>query len=213
VSTRCSRAFSCPSTREFGTPDAARPPARPPPEHPCGWLEERDSVSARLPVFAGRRVRACGEEDPGRPHPAAVSRAARARERDDANARAARRRPCRAPRAVLGAESALVFSPHAAGRRIVGPSGRDRSHRHPDRPLQRAHRPQILREEVPLGRILRDAGIEYRSRPTAFFEVAPTPEIMGIFWMREPRALYGRQTEITVGGARIGNIVEILPLV
>ena len=74
-------------------------------------------------------------------------------------------------------------------------------------------RTQIFREEVPLGRILREAGIEYKSRPQVFFEVTPTPEIMGIFWMPEPRTLYGRQTEMTLQGARIGNIVEILPLV
>jgi hypothetical protein len=37
--------------------------------------------------------------------------------------------------------------------------------------------------------------------------------MMGVFWMREPRTLYGRQTEMTVGGRKIGDIVEILPLV
>ena len=74
-------------------------------------------------------------------------------------------------------------------------------------------RTQIFLEEVPLGRILREAGIDCKSRPQVFFEVTPTPEIMGIFWMREPRTLYGRQTEMTLQGARIGNIVEILPLV
>jgi chorismate-pyruvate lyase len=74
-------------------------------------------------------------------------------------------------------------------------------------------RSQVLRNQVPLGRILRDGGVDYRSRPTTFFEVTPNSEMMGVFWMREPRTLYGRQTEVTVGGAKIGEIVEILPLV
>ena len=33
------------------------------------------------------------------------------------------------------------------------------------------------------------------------------------FRMREPRALYGRQTEVTLGGTKFGDIVEVLPLV
>jgi hypothetical protein len=31
--------------------------------------------------------------------------------------------------------------------------------------------------------------------------------------MREPRTLYGRRTEVTLHGRKIGDIVEILPLV
>ena len=37
--------------------------------------------------------------------------------------------------------------------------------------------------------------------------------MMGVFWMREPVTLYGRQTEMSVAGRKIGDIVEILPLV
>ena len=37
--------------------------------------------------------------------------------------------------------------------------------------------------------------------------------MMGVFWMREPRTLCGRQTELFEGGRKIGDIVEILPLV
>ena len=36
--------------------------------------------------------------------------------------------------------------------------------------------------------------------------------MMGVFWMREPRTLYGRQTEVSLAGKKIGDIVEILPL-
>jgi hypothetical protein len=74
-------------------------------------------------------------------------------------------------------------------------------------------RARILSEQVPLGRVMRDAGIMYRSRPTAFFQVTPNAEMMGVFWMPEPETMYGRQTQVTLGDARIGDIVEILPLV
>jgi hypothetical protein len=74
-------------------------------------------------------------------------------------------------------------------------------------------RTEILRNRVPLGRLLRDGGVDYRSRPTAFLAVTPNSEMMGVFWMREPRTLYGRQTEMSVDGRKVGDIVEILPLV
>jgi hypothetical protein len=37
--------------------------------------------------------------------------------------------------------------------------------------------------------------------------------MMGVFWMREPRTLYGRRTEVLLDGRAIGDIVEVLPLV
>ena len=74
-------------------------------------------------------------------------------------------------------------------------------------------RARILQQQVPLGRLLREAAIDYLSRPTAFFEVTPNAEMMGVFWMREAGTLYGRQTQIMLGGARVGDIVEILSLV
>jgi chorismate-pyruvate lyase len=74
-------------------------------------------------------------------------------------------------------------------------------------------RRQILKNDVPLGRLLRDGGVKYESRPKAFFAVTPNPEMMGVFWMREPRTLYGRRTEMIRDGAKIGDIVEVLPLV
>jgi hypothetical protein len=76
-----------------------------------------------------------------------------------------------------------------------------------------AIRAQILSNRVPLGRLLRDGGVDFKSRPTLFLAVTPNPEMMGVFWMREPRTLYGRQTEMTKDGRKIGDIVEILPLV
>lgn len=74
-------------------------------------------------------------------------------------------------------------------------------------------RRQIVKNEVPLGRILRDGRFRYTSRVKAFLKVTPNPEMMGVFWMREPRVLYGRRTEILRRGAKIGDIVEVLPLV
>jgi len=73
-------------------------------------------------------------------------------------------------------------------------------------------RARILGEKMPLGRILTNAGIRYGSHPTAFLEVTPNAEMMGVFWMPEPRTMYGRRTQVTVAGEKIGDIVEILPL-
>ena len=74
-------------------------------------------------------------------------------------------------------------------------------------------RRQILDNEIPLGRLLRDGGVQYESRPKAFLAVTPNSEMMGVFWMAEPRTLYGRRTEIIHEGSKIGDIVEVLPLV
>ena len=74
-------------------------------------------------------------------------------------------------------------------------------------------RKQILKNDVPLGRLLRDGGVEYESRPKVFLSVTPNPEMMGVFWMREPKTLYGRRTEMIHDGVKIGDIVEVLPLV
>ena len=70
---------------------------------------------------------------------------------------------------------------------------------------------QILANEIPLGRILRDAGFKYVSHAMAFLAIRPNPEMMGVFWMREPKTLYGRRTEIIRDGVKIGDIVEVLP--
>ncbi len=70
---------------------------------------------------------------------------------------------------------------------------------------------QILENEVPLGRILRDGSFKYISQARAFLAITPNPEMMGVFWLREPRTLYGRRTEIVRDGNKIGDIVEVLP--
>lgn len=74
-------------------------------------------------------------------------------------------------------------------------------------------RRRIIENLTPLGSILRDGRFEYVSRVRAFLQLTPNPEMMGVFWMREPRTLYGRRTEIVRQGRKIGDIVEVLPLV
>lgn len=75
-----------------------------------------------------------------------------------------------------------------------------------------AVRPRILANHIPLGRILHDGGVDHKSQPTAFFSITPNPEMMGVFWMREPRVLYGRRTVIRHHDTKVGDIVEVLPL-
>ena len=71
-------------------------------------------------------------------------------------------------------------------------------------------RAQILRNDVPLGRILSNGHVGYRSRPRIFLGITPNSEMMGVFWMRKPVTLYGRQTEATLGGRKIADIIEVL---
>jgi hypothetical protein len=73
-------------------------------------------------------------------------------------------------------------------------------------------RAQILQHSTPIGRVLDDGSVRYLSRPRRFLAITPNSEMMALFWMTEPRTLYGRQTELIVDGRAIGEIVEILPL-
>jgi hypothetical protein len=77
--------------------------------------------------------------------------------------------------------------------------------------FSRRIRAQILSNKVPLGRLLRDAHLDFRSVARVYLAVTPNSEMMGVFWMREPRTLYGRQTEVLYRDQHIGDIVEILP--
>ena len=72
---------------------------------------------------------------------------------------------------------------------------------------------KIRRNEIPLGRLLKEGQVEYRSHATAFLEITPNQEMMGVFWMREPKTLYGRRTEVIRNGSKVGDIVEVLPMV
>jgi hypothetical protein len=78
-------------------------------------------------------------------------------------------------------------------------------------PLLPAHvRATIRAAEVPLGRVLIDNGLHYSSVARAFLEVAPNSEMLGVFWMHEPRRLFGRQTEMILRGTKLGDIIEVL---
>jgi len=74
-------------------------------------------------------------------------------------------------------------------------------------------RTKILARQIPLGRILREGRFAYASTVKALLAVEPTPEIMGIFWMRESKTLYGRRSEMFRDNTKIADIVEVLPLV
>lgn len=71
----------------------------------------------------------------------------------------------------------------------------------------------ILKNEVPLGRLLAEGRFNYASRVKDYIALTPNPEMMGVFWMRKPRTLYGRRTEIMHANRKIGDIVEVLPRV
>ena len=74
-------------------------------------------------------------------------------------------------------------------------------------------RSKILRNKIPLGRLLRDGKFDYESRVKSYLCITPNSEMMGVFWMREVRILYGRRTEVIHNQTKIGDIVEVLPLV
>lgn len=73
-------------------------------------------------------------------------------------------------------------------------------------------RARILRQQAPLGRVLREEAVDYLPADGVLRgdTQCRDAEMMGAFWMREARTLYGRQTQIMLGGARVGDVVEIL---
>ena len=72
-------------------------------------------------------------------------------------------------------------------------------------------RAEIIRGERPFSTVLRDHGLAFASQPTRFLTAIPNSEMLGVFWMREPLPLFGRQTNVVLDGRKIGYIVEILP--
>ncbi len=72
---------------------------------------------------------------------------------------------------------------------------------------------QIRQSETPLGRVLSQSKLAFLSRPKVFLEVTPSAAMLGVFWMPAPVNLYGRQTELLLDGEKIGDVVEVLPLV
>ena len=75
-----------------------------------------------------------------------------------------------------------------------------------------AVRGQILREQWPLGHILRDYVVPHLCRPGAFLRMASDPLINSILDLTGARTLYGRRNTILDRSERpLAEIVEILP--
>jgi hypothetical protein len=73
-------------------------------------------------------------------------------------------------------------------------------------------RQQILEEQVPLGRILKECEIGHTTLAKAFFRVAPDELISSVLHLKAPTALYGRKATIFDAQKRpLSEIVEILP--
>src|SRR5437773_1073116 len=73
-------------------------------------------------------------------------------------------------------------------------------------------RQQILLEQFPLGRILKDCAIGYLSRPQAFLRIASDQTIDHLLGLTGAHLLYGRHnTLLDQGGHVLAEIVEILP--
>ena len=71
----------------------------------------------------------------------------------------------------------------------------------------------ILREELPLGRILKDCNVRHRTEVKAFLRVQPDALIGEKFSLSSPAILYGRKAVISdLQGNPLSEIVEILPV-
>jgi hypothetical protein len=73
-------------------------------------------------------------------------------------------------------------------------------------------RQEILREQLPLGRILNDFGIVFASRPSAFLTMASDKFIARALNLTERAVLFGRRNTLFDQWNRpLAEIVEILP--
>ncbi len=73
-------------------------------------------------------------------------------------------------------------------------------------------RQEILEARWPLGRILKNHGIEYSSRPKAFLKIASDKLINRVLGLQGAHVLYGRRnTLLDPEGKSLAEIVEILP--
>lgn len=73
-------------------------------------------------------------------------------------------------------------------------------------------RQQILNEHWPLGRILKECGMEFTSRPKAYLRIASDPLINKVLGLTGAQVLFGRRNTLTdANGNSLAEIVEILP--
>lgn len=71
---------------------------------------------------------------------------------------------------------------------------------------------QILKERHPLGRILKESGMKFSSRPQGYLRIASDALINDVLKLRETQLLYGRRnTLFDAEGRHLAEIVEILP--
>lgn len=76
----------------------------------------------------------------------------------------------------------------------------------------KAAQAQILKEHLPLGRILKDCVIDYSSQPQAYLRITSDAMMNDLLALRQTQALYGRRnTLFDPQGRRLAEIVEILP--
>ena len=184
------------------------------PEQPASG-RTRDGLSYPLDLLYERAGvdSSARQANRGGSHSRAVQRSARPSERDDVDPRRPLRRANGRSSAFELLEAPLVFPACAARAERDGTAGGDGRGANPAGCFSPAVRARILGQRTPLGRILSEEGLAFHSCPKAFLQVEPNAEMMGVFWMPATQSLYGRRTELTLDGDRIGDIVEILPLV
>jgi chorismate-pyruvate lyase len=75
-----------------------------------------------------------------------------------------------------------------------------------------AAREQILLEQVPLGRILKECGVQHQTVARHFLRIEPDAIILKALEIETPLVLYGRKAVISdLQGHPLSEIVEILP--
>lgn len=71
---------------------------------------------------------------------------------------------------------------------------------------------QILLEQVPLGRILKECHVRHQTEAKHFLRIQPDAIILKALEIETPRVLYGRKAVISdLQGHPLSEIVEILP--
>jgi chorismate-pyruvate lyase len=71
---------------------------------------------------------------------------------------------------------------------------------------------QVLAERLPLGRILKESGMEFSSRPQGFLRIASDSLMHKLLKLTESQLLYGRRNTLFDCNKRpLAEIVEILP--
>ncbi len=78
--------------------------------------------------------------------------------------------------------------------------------------LPAAARSDVLEGTLPLGRILQDHRVEYKSRPLDFFQVEAGAEMKDALSLAGSPTLYGRRNRLlTPANGLLAEVIEILP--